>query len=265
MESPVDAITEKLIAPVIDHVRRHDPGTVAGFYLYGSAISRLRPDSDVDLLLLTRRSLTADERANLITLLLAHSGWPGHAERFPEAADRRPLEFTSLVLDDIVPLLEWPSRDFQYGEWKRAELIDGALSPPTRDPDIVTLLATAHAGHRALFGPPLEELVQAVHPDMLRRAVVASIPGLLDDLDGDERNVLLTLARAVVTARDGRIVSKDAAADRVAAHLDGHDRALLERARDGYRGIVDDDWSGLTGEAASLARRLAELAVGLET
>ena len=250
----------QLLAPVIARLRDQDPGMIAGLYLYGSGVSGLRPDSDIDLLLLTRRSLTADERTELIAFLLAHSGWRGHTDRFPEAAGRRPIDLTSLVLDDLTPLPERPMRDFQFGEWRRAEFVEGTLSPPTRDHDIVTLLATAHAGHRALIGPPLDDLAEAVPSDALRRAVLAGALDLLDHLAGDERNVLLTLARIVVTVRTGRIVAKDVAADQISAYLGGQDRALLERARDGYRGTIDDDWSGLNGHARTLARRLADLA-----
>lgn len=260
MPCPSTSPLRQLLAPVIAHVRDRDPGGIIGLYLYGSAVSLLRPDSDVDLLLLTRRSLTAEERAELIALLLVHSGWRGHADRFPDAAERRPLELTSLVLDDVRPLPEHPLRDFQFGEWRRAELLDGTLPPPERDPDIVTLLATAQHEHRALLGPPLGDLLDTVSPDLLHRTVIASIPALIEDLEGDERHVLLTLARIVVTARTGRIVAKDVAADHVAFDLMKAERELLEQARDGYRGISEDDWSGLTGRTAALARHLADLA-----
>ncbi|OUZ08863.1 hypothetical protein BHE97_12070 [Aeromicrobium sp. PE09-221] len=264
MEPPVDAAVERLIAPVVDHVCRHDPGALAGFYLYGSAVTRLNPDSDIDLLLLTHRSLTSGERAAIIGILLEVSGWHDHAERFPEAADRRPIELTSVVLGDVSSWPEWPTRDFQYGEWMRAEFVEGGLSPPARDHDVVTLLATAQAEHRALIGPALSDLVAAVPRGALRDAVLAGIPDLLDDIAGDERNTLLTLARAVVTIRDGRIVAKDVAAEEVIEHLDGHGRSLLAWARDGYRGIVVDDWSDRTAEAHALAHRLAELAGSLD-
>src|SRR5690606_2336620 len=64
----------ELIAPVLAHLERASPGDLVGAYLYGSAVSSgLRPDSDVDLLLVTQRSLTAAERADLTAVLLASS------------------------------------------------------------------------------------------------------------------------------------------------------------------------------------------------
>lgn len=68
-----------------------------------------------------------------------------------------------------------------------------------------------------------------------------SIPALLSSIRGDERNVLLTLARIIVTLRTGEIVAKDEAAARVAPHLPASHRALLELARAGYRGEAVDD------------------------
>ncbi len=70
-----------------------------------------------------------------------------------------------------------------------------------------------------------------------------SLDPLLDDLVGDERNVLLTLARMIVTLESGEIVSKDEAVRRVLPTVDDHSRAVLAYAAAGYLGEVDDDWT----------------------
>ncbi|MBB0246374.1 DUF4111 domain-containing protein [Streptomyces alkaliphilus] len=251
---------DELIAPVVEHLRREDPGGVVGLYLYGSAVTGgLRPDSDVDLLLLTHRSLTAAERADLVRLLLGISGWRGHARRFPDAVHRRPVELTGIVVGDGAPSRsEWPRRDFLYGEWLREELVAGRTPGPADDPDLVILLATAHAAHRVLHGPPLDDLLAPPPPDRLRAASLAVIPDLLAGIEGDERNVLLTLARILVTLETRRIVPKDVAAGAVAPTLRGSERELLERARAGYLGIATDRWADLAPGAVALARALAD-------
>lgn len=253
---------DELITPLLEHLDREDPGNVVGVYLYGSAgtASGLRPDSDIDLLVLTRRSLTAPERAALVSLLLDISGWHGHAERFPEAAHRRPIELTGIVLDDIHPLTDTPRRDVQYGEWLREDFVNGRLPQPTDDPDTVVLLATAHSAHRVLRGPAFGDVVAPVPPELLRNAVLAVIPDVLEGIEGDERNALLTLARILVTLDTGRIVSKDAAAETVARTLTATERDLLERARAGYLGTITDDWTDLTSQVAALAHTLADRA-----
>lgn len=252
---------DELFEPLLELLDREAPGKLVGVYLYGSAVSsRLRADSDIDLLMLTRRSLTQSERAALVSTLLVASGWKGHANTFPDAARRRPIELTSIVQDEVQKWAEWPQHDFQYGEWLRAELIGGSLPQPATDPDSVILIATAISAHRVLRGPALEEVVSGVPLPMLRRAVINNVPNILHELEGDERNTVLTLARSIVTLDTGKIVSKDEAVDVVAPMLAKPDRALLEHAKAGYLGIVDDNWTGLNTKVASLAEALATIA-----
>ncbi|MER8161276.1 aminoglycoside adenylyltransferase domain-containing protein [Streptomyces sp. NPDC094472] len=252
---------DELIAPLLKHLDRENPGGLVGVYLYGSAsTSGLRAGSDIDLLMVTHRSLTAPERAALVSLLLSISGWHGHAERFPDAAHRRPIELTSIVIADVHPLTDTPRCDFQYGEWLRADLTDGHLPQPTNDPDAVVLLATTHSACRVLRGPAFGDVVTSVPSELLRKAILAVIPDILEEIGGDERNVLLTLARILVTLDTGQIVSKDAAAEAVAQTLTTTDRDLLERARAGYLGTITDNWTGLTSRVTELAHTLADRA-----
>lgn len=252
-----------LLTPVLSHLDVHRPGELVGAYLYGSAVtSGLRPSSDVDLLLLTRKPLSGAERTSMASTLLSVSGWPGHAARFPEVADRRPLEVTSLVLHDVNPLPETPRRDFQFGEWLRAELIDGQVPPPVSDPDVVVLLAAALSAHRVLRGPALQDLIAPVPPELLREAQLALLPELLNDPAGEERFFLLTLARMLLTIETGAIVAKDVAAQRVAPRLTGRDRDLLELAGQDYLGISSVDWrdhhDGVVAAVQTLVGRIRE-------
>lgn len=243
------------------YLDRVDPGGVVGVYLYGSAVtSGLRPGSDVDLLVAVRRSLREGERVGLTEMLLGVSGWAGHRVRFPEVVGRRPVELTCVVVDDDRKWL-WEGRfDYQFGEWLRSAIVDGLVLRPGRSADVVTLVATALAGHRVLRGRALGAVLGEVPPDRLRDAVVASVPEVLDGVDGDERNALLTLARMVVTVETGAIVSKDRAAELVAPTLDERGRWLLERARVGYLERAEEEWS----EWADGVRMLAdELAAGV--
>lgn len=235
---------DELIRPVLDHLCREDPGGLVGVYLYGSgATTGLRPDSDIDLLVLTRRSLTSAERISLVSMLLGVSGWSGHESQFPEVAGRRPLEVTSVVVDDVHPLMEKPRRDFQFGEWMRSELVDGVLPVPERDPDVVVLLSTALDSCRVLHGDPLQDVVLPVPPALFRRAQLALVPDVIDGVVGDERNALLMLARMVVTAESGQILPKHHAAERVRPRLEKAEADLLALAREEYLGTVRVDWA----------------------
>lgn len=89
---------EPVVTALLDRLERTDPGGVLGVYLFGSsAVGALRPDSDIDVLVLTRRPLSQGERQGLLEFLLQHSG------RRASVAPGRPLELTSLVVDDVVP------------------------------------------------------------------------------------------------------------------------------------------------------------------
>jgi streptomycin 3"-adenylyltransferase len=100
--------------------------------------------------------------------------------------------------------------------------------------DLALLITMAVAGDHPLTGPrPAQVLDPVPHADLVR-ASVAGIPGLVDSLDGDTRNVLLTFARIWTTLATGRIRSKDAAADWALAQLPPEHRPVLEYARQLY-------------------------------
>ncbi len=98
---------------------------------------------------------------------------------------------------------------------------------------------------RPLFGPPPVEVLDPVPTADVRRALLDVIPSLLDDLDGDEANVLLTLARIWTTLATGVIRPKDAAADWALPRLPPEHRDVLEHARAIYLGDAAEEWSGL--------------------
>ncbi|NUL46231.1 DUF4111 domain-containing protein [Cellulosimicrobium funkei] len=251
---------DDLIRPVLDRVLAIDPGEIIGAYLYGSSTTTgLGPESDVDLLFVTRRSLTPEERISLVSTLLGFSGWTGHAEAFPDVANRRPLEVTSLVADDLEPLVAAPCRDFQFGEWLRKDLARGSVPAPERDPDVVILLATALASHRVLRGPSLESLVSDVPFELLKNAQLAALPALVANLGGDHRNVLLTLARALHTVETGAIVPKDQAAVTASKRVDADGAELLQAAAREYRGEEQVDWDSKSSRALTLAQSLISM------
>jgi streptomycin 3"-adenylyltransferase len=92
------------------------------------------------------------------------------------------------------------------------------------------------AADRPLLGPPPASLLDPVPSHDLVRAVIAGIPGLFDDVEHDTRNVLLTLARVVVTVETGALVAKDEAAEYAIARLPMAHHAVLRRALDAYHG-----------------------------
>ncbi|GAA2096923.1 aminoglycoside adenylyltransferase family protein [Streptomyces albiaxialis] len=210
---------------------------VIGAYLHGSAVlGGLRPASDLDVLVVTRRGMAARERAALLEGLLRISGLsPGV----------RPVELTVVVRSEVSPWRTPPTGDFLYGEWLREEFAAGAVPRPGPMPDLALLITTALAGDHPLLGPPPAQVLDPVpHADLVR-ASVAGVPELLGELEEDTRNVLLTLARVWVTLATGDIEPKDTAADWALDRLPPEHRPVLEHARDLYRtsSYAEETWS----------------------
>jgi len=212
-----------------------------GAYLHGSAaLGALRPHSDIDVLVVSRRATKPEEKRVLIDRLLRMSG------RGDPSGRARSIELTIVVESEIRPWRYPPRCDFQYGDWLRSEFERGNLSPwETPNPDLASVITMVRLGDRPLFGPPPRELFDPVPPRDLNRAIVEGIPGLLDDLDSDTRNVVLTLARIWTTLATGAIHPKDAAADWALARLPEEHRPVLARARAIYLGNEDERWADL--------------------
>lgn len=222
-------------------------------YLHGSAVlGELRPQSDIDLLAVVDRHLTEDERAALLASLLQLSG------RHPAAPNGpRCLEVMVFSRLDLVHRV-FPARaEFVYGEWLRDVFEAGGTPMPAYDPEFTLVLAQAKHEAIPLFGPDTEELLPEVSAADVRQAMRDLLPALMDGLNEDTRNVLLTLARMWHTAGSGIFVSKEEAAAWAIPRLAGNDARTLAHARQAYLGEVTDDWHGHRNAAQRLADQLA--------
>lgn len=213
-----------------------------GAYLFGSAVlGGLRPESDLDVLVLSRRATTRAERRRLVDRLLSISG------RRTRARSWRRVELTIVVEDEVVPWRFPPSFDFQYGDWLRREFEQGDLEPwPSRtNVDVATLITMARIAGEPLCGPPAAEVLPRVPPEDLVRAMVGDLETLLRELEPDTRNVVLTLARIWSTVATGLIRSKDEAASWALERLPPVHRPVLARAQAIYLGREPERWDDL--------------------
>lgn len=218
-------------------LRQRLGSSLAAVYLHGSAVAEgLRRRSDVDLLAVVDRSPPATVRAHLSADLMRVSG------RYPfDPMGRRPLEVMIVRLADL-ERIPYPARaEFVYGEWLRAALEGGTVPQADASPEFTLLLAQARREAVPLLGPSIAELMSEIPADVICRAVADFLPELVASAEGDERNVLLTLARMWRTLATGQFVSKDAAADWARPRLSDLAAGTLAIARDGYLGGGDDD------------------------
>lgn len=221
-------------------------------YLHGSAVAGgLRKRSDVDLLVIVEESLSATTRARLPADLMAISGL------YPfDPAGRRPLEVIIFRSIDLQPM-PYPMRaEFVYGEWLRGALEEGLVPQAEANPEYTLLLAQARREAVPLMGPDIIRLVPEIPANMIPRAIHDLLPSLLETVDGDARNVLLTLARMWGTLVTGEFVAKDAAADWAGPQLSDRGAATLSRARDAYLGQEED---GPQFRRADIAQAVEEM------
>ncbi|ONK21351.1 adenylyltransferase [Bacillus sp. VT-16-64] len=220
---------------------------LVGVYLYGSAVmGGLRINSDVDILVVTNQSLSEKTRRELTNRLMLISGKIGNANAI------RPLEVTVINQKDVVPWQFPPKYEFMYGEWLRDQFEKGDMPSPTYDPDLAILLALARENSMALLGVNAAEVLDPVPIKDIQRAIKESLPGLIEDIKGDERNVILTLARMWFTASTSEISSKDQSAEWAIPQLPEYHAALLHLARKAYLGERVDKWEGREIEVTSL-------------
>jgi streptomycin 3"-adenylyltransferase len=226
---------------------------IVAVYLYGSAVAGgLRPDSDLDLLVVTDRRLTTEEKGRIVEGLLPTSG------RETRPPSWRPVEMTIVAQAEIRPWRYPPKMELQYGEWLRDAFLSGAIEPePAESPDLGVLITMVLQSGRALSGPAANQVLDPVPRTDLVRAMVDGIPSLMVDLADDTRNVLLTLARIWTTIVTGEIRSKDEAADWALSRLPPANRPTLARARELYvDGGYGDPWD--EGTSRALAERLVD-------
>lgn len=245
VEIPKEAIN------ALDIIRELLGNSVIGVYLYGSAVmGGLRNGSDVDVLVVTKNNLSEIARRKLANSLMIISGKTGYTENTDFV---RPLEVTVVNRDDIVPWKYPPRKEFIYGEWLRSEYEQGYIPEPVQDSDLAILLYQARHRSVPLFGSEASEILDFIPMADIRRAMRDCIPGLMDWLKGDERNVILTFARIWVTAATGEIIPKDEAAKWALPHLPPKYAELLDLAGEAYRGERIDKWDGMDKETFELA------------
>ncbi len=233
--------------------------SLLGVYLHGSAVTGgLRPNSDVDLLAIVDRPTTHMDRERLLAALLMVSGCYPVGE-----AERRPLELIVFNHADLATFAHPGRSEFVYGEWLRGAFEAGEMPEPASDPELTLLLAQARDEAIALAGPEPADLLPVVPKADIRCAIGDTLSTLLGALEGDERNVLLTLARMWRTLVEGDFVTKDAAARWALPHLPLETAKILDSAREDYLNRTGFDWPAHRREVGRAVEELAERVAAL--
>lgn len=228
-----------------------------GAYLHGSAVlGGFRPDSDIDVVVVSARRSSADQKRRLIELLLALSGGPS------SPTSGRPIEFDVVVASEIRPWRYPPRFDFHFDELLRDRFESGEVEPwsGSTNPDLASAITMALIGDAPLVGPPAADVFDPVPREDYLDAILRDIQTVDEYLPWDTRNVVLTLPRIWSAVATDRVDSKESSALWALPRLPADHRIVLERALAAYRGELADSWDDLQADARAYADHvLAEI------
>ncbi len=235
---------EEQVEQVVALLREVLEDDLVGAYLFGSAVlGGLKVRSDLDVLAVSGRRTTPEDRQRLASGLLGLSAY--HPPDPP-----RPVELTIVARPDITPWRYPPRREFQYGEWLRKEIERDDLDcvGPTQDHDLALLVTMARDANRPLHGLPPANVLEPVPRDDVRSALSSAVDDVLPGIETgtDTRNGILTLARIWTTLETGAILPKDRAAAWALERLPEEQRPVLERARVAYVGAENESWDDIS-------------------
>ncbi|AGC47107.1 aminoglycoside resistance protein [Myxococcus stipitatus DSM 14675] len=252
----LDPESRAQVSQVVDLLPRLLGEGLVGLYLHGSALNGgLRPKSDVDLMVALSRPLAGGQREALVEHLLALSVDPRLG------APGRPLEVTVVVLDEVKPWRHPAKRELQFGEWLHDDFVAKRMDSPVIDPDLTLLLTMVRQHGVALWGPPPAEVFDPVPSADVERALAETVAQWTgeDTWRGEEKHILLALARIWMTRVQGGFFPKDVAAAWALERLPPAHRPALESARAAYVGEREVEWSELAEEVGACIRFMKAL------
>ncbi|MBM0106970.1 AadA family aminoglycoside 3''-O-nucleotidyltransferase [Steroidobacter sp. S1-65] len=232
-------------------LERHLGETIIAIHLFGSAVDGgLKRFSDIDLLVTVADPPSEATRRELMMELLSVSAPPG------TDAELRALEVTVLAKSEIVPWRYPARREMQFGEWLRENLKAGIYEPPTLDHDLAILLTKARQHSVTVVGCSVIDLFEPIPRAHLIQSLRDTVAqwNQPEDWAGDERNIVLALARIWYTGATGQIASKDAACAWLLERTPPANQQVLRKALAAYRGEEDDDLASHGTEVAAFVR-----------
>ncbi len=236
----------------IEFIKKILSDSLIGIYLYGSyTMGGLKQDSDIDILVVINKSLSFSIREQLTNELMTISGKVGNQKI-------RPLEITVVNINEIRPFSYPPRYEYMYGEWLREEMENGEIPDAIYDSDLIIILAQAGEYGKTIEGTPLKELIQPIENKFIRNAILDSLQSLTENLRGDERNVILTLARMWYTIETNQFTTKDKAAFWAKQRLNNEQANLVDIAMRSYTGQYKDEWEDLESEVEILITEMKD-------
>ncbi len=127
-------------------------------------------------------------------------------------------------------------REFQYGEWLREEYSNEYIPETVKDEDLTILLRKVRLNSLALYGKEATEVIPIISDTVFNKAILASLPNLIREIEDDEINVILTLCRMYYSIQTGVVISKDKAVDYILPITPDKFKPILVQAKAVYLG-----------------------------
>jgi predicted nucleotidyltransferase len=227
------------IDSILEYTKELLSKDLLGVYLFGSIVDGgLQKYSDLDILAVANRQTTVSEKKGLIEKLLKNSG------KYMQDKSLQPIELLVVDIHDIQPWKYPPQFDFHYGEWLRSSFERGLITPweTKNSADLAILLTQIQNSSITLYGESLSKLIPPIPIQDFVKACVEEVDGLLENLDSDTRNVLLTLVRIWYSLENLKVVPKDVAAKWASSKLSKEYREVIVHAMNVYLGREEENW-----------------------
>lgn len=250
--SPAD---NEQIIKACDLIVEYLAESVMAIHLYGSALDGgLKPYSDLDLFVTVRTPVDNAARKRLMHDLLYCSAMPG------TSANLRALEVTVVNYKDIVPWRYPARRELQFGEWLRSDILNNVFEPPMVDIDLTILLRKLALSSIPIVGKPVVDLFDPIPDHDFKYALYNTLSLWCCESDwlGDERNIILTIARIWYSVSTGNIASKEDAANWLLNKIPDVYQSLIVEAKYSYLGEQESVFmpdAQLTGQFINFATK----------
>ena len=250
-----DKIIQRQIEETLALLQNVLEENLLGVYAYGSLMmGGLQKYSDIDLFAVVSKKTTRQEKEQLVKGLLIISGIYAVSKKL------KPIELTVVVQSQISPWQYPPFFDFLYGDWMRKDFESGNIEPwQTKElPNLALVVTQLLLSNKVIFGPKPDTLLDSVPYNDFMVATTFEIDSVLNDIEWDTRNVLLTLARIWSTVETDLIRSKADAVDWTTNKLPDRYKAVLIRAKLILLDEEIENWDDLKTEIKPCADYIVE-------
>jgi streptomycin 3"-adenylyltransferase len=232
-DCPADV--RRQVTRLIGEVRAALEPDLVGVYLHGSlAMGCFNPArSDIDVLVVTRRGMTVDEKRRVAELLLTVSN------------ASRPIEISFLRETDLRPWRHPTPFDFHYGEESHRERLRAQLASGEwrrwndethYDADLAAHITVTRARGVCLLGEPIEDVFPPVPGRDYYDSIRGDLRWVCDHAGGNSVYGVLNACRVLGYAETGRVMSKDEGGAWAATYLPPERRSIVRTALTSYRG-----------------------------